>query len=192
MVEYDDEWTLRGARRRYFDANGFGDGGYTDRWVKLQAGPLPIVFPNSSQRLRSVRLHDLHHVVTGYGTDWTGEAEIGAWEIGSNCRDHVAAWLLNLLAMGIGVVLAPEATWRAFVRGRCSRNLYEQDFREEMLDETVGEMRRRLALALPPRHAIPSDGVLFVAAAVSGWISLAVALAVLVAPLVLLACLLFR
>ncbi len=36
----------------------------------------------------AVRVHDVHHVVTGDGTAWIGEAEIGAWEIGSRCGDY--------------------------------------------------------------------------------------------------------
>jgi ubiquinone biosynthesis protein Coq4 len=39
-----------------------------------------------------VRLHDLHHLVTGYPTDWKGELEISAWEIAGSCRGYVAAW----------------------------------------------------------------------------------------------------
>ena len=64
---------IRDARAQYFAENGFGDGGYTATWVKVQAGPLPIYFPNTAARVRAVRLHDLHHVVTGYDTMWTGE-----------------------------------------------------------------------------------------------------------------------
>ena len=49
-------------------------------------------FPNTPSRKRAVRYHDLHHALTGYATDLTGEFEISAWEIGSGCADHVAAW----------------------------------------------------------------------------------------------------
>src|SRR5689334_975997 len=80
MALYDDALTMRAARRLYFDANGFGEGGYDAKWVTVKMGPIPFAFPNSPERVRSVRLHDLHHVVTDYATDWTGEAEIGAWE----------------------------------------------------------------------------------------------------------------
>ena len=80
-----DGATLRAARDRYFAANGLGEGGYTDRWVRLMAGPVPIWFPNTAARVRAVRLHDLHHVLTAYETTWTGEAELGAWEIASGC-----------------------------------------------------------------------------------------------------------
>ena len=47
----------------------------------LRIGRVPVAaFPNGAARVRAVRLHDLHHVATGYATSWVGEAEIGAWE----------------------------------------------------------------------------------------------------------------
>ena len=111
MPTYADSLSLHDARRVYFDANAFGaDGGYAKRWVKVKLGPVPIWFPNSAGRVRAVRYHDLHHVVTGYATSWTGEGEIGAWEIASGCRDMIAAWVLNLYAMWIGLWIAPRIT----------------------------------------------------------------------------------
>ena len=183
---YDDALTLRSARRLYFDANGFGEGGYDAKWVKLKAGPVPIVFPNTPQRVRSVRLHDLHHVVTDYATDWTGEAEIGAWEIASNCRDHHAAWVLNLFAFAIGLFLAPGAMWRAFFRGRCSDNLYDQNFRDSLLDERVGHLRKRLGLDKTPNDVGPADVFAFLGWSAAGLATLGAGIALLVAPLVLL------
>jgi len=58
--------TVRDARARYFAANRFDERGYADRWVRLQAGPIPIFIPNTRSRVRAVRVHDVHHVVTGY------------------------------------------------------------------------------------------------------------------------------
>ena len=77
---YDDALSLREARATYFRDNAFGDdGGYGKKWVHVQLGPLPFAFPNTPARVRAVKYHDLHHVVTGYPTDVVGEAEIGFW-----------------------------------------------------------------------------------------------------------------
>lgn len=146
MTRSEDQISLREARDRYFAANGLGDGGYQDDWVKLQAGPLPIYLPNSKQRVRSVRLHDLHHPLTGYDTSWSGEAEIGAWEIASGCGDHYAAWGLNLGAMAIGLLIAPARVWRAFRRGCHSANLYRDAELDDLLSSRLGETRKRLRL----------------------------------------------
>ncbi len=148
IVETDPTLALREARQQYFDRNGLGDGGYDDRWVVLRARGVPVgAFPNSAQRVRAVRLHDLHHVLTGYDTSWLGEAEIGAWELASGCADHWAAWILNSLAVLIGGWLSPAAVLRAGRRGRASRNLYRSGWDEDLLDRSVGEVRQRLGLA---------------------------------------------
>jgi ubiquinone biosynthesis protein Coq4 len=138
---------VREARARYFAENGFGEGGYDERWVVLRACGRPVLaFPNTAQRVRSVRIHDVHHVLTGYATSWRGEGEIAAWELASGCRDHWAAWVLNLSAALIGLVIAPRAIVRAFRRGRACRNLYEREWDDGILDLPVGELRRELGL----------------------------------------------
>jgi hypothetical protein len=172
--------TIREARARYFALNGFGEGGYDARWVRLQAGPIAIYFPNTAARVRAVRLHDVHHVVTEYDTTWTGEAEIGAWEIASGCADHYAAWILNLLAMAIGLVLAPRRVFDAFVRGRCSANLYRAVVDEPLLAASVAVTRQRLRLDATVGAARSVDRVLFAA-----WSILAVVTLLATAALVL-------
>ncbi len=164
MPLHDAAFSLRQARAEYFAASGFPlDGGYGDRWVRLKAGPFTLRFPNTAARVRAVRLHDLHHVLTGYGTTWTGEAEIGAWEIASGCGRHYPAWFLNFGALAIGLALAPLRVFRAFVRGRHSRNLYAGEFREELLDLTVGALRETLSIPGDGTPASPRDLLAFAA-----------------------------
>jgi hypothetical protein len=184
MPKYADSLTIRAARTQYFAENNFGDGGYTSTWVKVQAGPVPFYFLNTAARVRAVRFHDLHHVATDYDTTLAGEAEIGAWEIASGCADHYAAWHLNLQAMAIGLVIAPQAVYQAFMRGRYTKNLYREEFSEQLLAPTVGKLRQRLNLAasLPPPTS--GDRIAF-----AGWVCLSVlsmflTLAILLAPIV--------
>jgi hypothetical protein len=141
---YDPRGSLREARDVYFRHYGFNNGGYDDKWVKLKAGPIPIFFPNIPARVIAVKYHDLHHIITGYQANWVGEAEIGAWEIASGCKHHWPAWILNLDAMAIGLLLAPRRTYRAFLRGRRSENLYGFPFNDDLLAQRVGTMRQRL------------------------------------------------
>ena len=179
MASYDDALRVREARARYFESNGFGDGGYDASWVKLSLGPIPFAFPNTAARVRAVRLHDLHHVATGYDTTVLGEAEIGAWEIGSSCRGFLAAWILNLYAMQLGFWISPAAVFRAFVRGRHTGNLYRGEWDERLLDARVGELRQQLGLGAKTEPAA-MDRVAFL-----GWSSLAVLLALATSALVL-------
>lgn len=185
LTTYDPGSTMREARAHYFAVNAFGDdGGYGDAWVDFKLGPIPFPFPNTASRIEAVRFHDLHHILTGYDTDFLGETEISAWELGAGCRDQVAAWALNLAGLAGGVLLAPRRTVRAFVRGLHSQSFYGQDL-EELLDLTVAEARARMgvdeAANVPPTAG---DLARFTAAAGVGFVAGAafVAAGVVLAP----------
>ena len=157
MQSYDPKLSLGEARDQYFALNGFDNGGYDEKWVKMRAGPIPIAFPNTKARLRAVKFHDLHHVLTEYETTWCGEAEIGAWEVATGCADHYPAWLLNLCAFAIGLVINPRRVYAAFLRGRHSTNLYRRDFSDRLLGLNVGAVRQELQLNLQTPEASPFD-----------------------------------
>ncbi|MGH0032273.1 MAG: hypothetical protein ACQGVC_20975 [Myxococcota bacterium] len=162
MPVYADDWTVAEARARYFETNGFGaDGGYDDDWVRFAVGPFPIRFPNTDGRKAAVPAHDLHHVATGYDTDLAGEGEIGAWEIASGCWQARAAWLLNSLAVWPVLFYALPRVYRAFVRGRHSRNLYDGTPVAELLDAKVAVLRARLGLDVPAPPATTADKLAF-------------------------------
>ena len=142
ITTYEPTMTMQAARDRYFAVNHFGtDGGYGDAWVDFELGSIPFPFPNTKSRIRAVKVHDLHHIVTGYDTNTTGEFEISAWEIGAGCKDFFAAWQLNLAGMAGGLFSAPVRTFRAFVRGRHSESLYGKNL-DELLHLTVADVRR--------------------------------------------------
>lgn len=181
---YEPHLTLREARTRYFVDNDFGEqGNYDERWVKLSLGPIPLAFPNSAARVRAVRYHDLHHVLTGYPTTMKGEAQIAAWELASGCRSMVAAWVLNLLALPIGLAIDRTAMFAAFVRGRHSDNLYGGQVDDALLQRPLGEQRARLRLDREPPAATRGDRAAFVAYAAAGVLTLLAGLGLLLAPL---------
>jgi hypothetical protein len=168
-VEYPETMTLRAARSRYFAANRFGsDGGYGDAWVDFKLGPIPFPFPNTRARVRAVRYHDLHHVLTGYAANFAGELEISGWEIAAGCKDFWAAWLLNLSGMACGLLVAPRRTALAFFRGRQTHTIYGEPY-EALLDRTIAEVRLSTGLA-PGPSARPSrwDWALLVIAWLAG------------------------
>jgi hypothetical protein len=150
----DDTMTLGAARAAYYERNHFGaDGGDSLDWVPVKMLGITFKIPNSEGRRRAVRFHDLHHVLTGYQTDFRGEAEIGAWELASGCLRWPAATVLNLFALAIGIVLAPGRMARAWARGRHTRNLYREPGVDHLLPRPVGEMRTRLGLEGPAPRA---------------------------------------
>ncbi|WP_438017464.1 hypothetical protein WMF18_43020 [Sorangium sp. So ce315] len=168
LVDYDEGLTMRQAQTIYFDVNRFGaDGGYGDAWVDFKLGPLPVPFPNTQARVRAVRYHDLHHVLTGYDTNTIGEFEISAWELGAGCKDFVAAWQLNLGGLFAGLLSAPRRTVRAFLRGRRSESLYGRPF-EALLDRTVGDLRREMRVDAPPSGPTAGDVLWLALASLAG------------------------
>ena len=170
LAFYDRSVTMREARRVYFEKNKFGaDGGYGDAWVDFKLGPIPFPFPNTAPRVRAVKFHDLHHVLTGYDTNFTGEVEISAWEIGAGCKGMVAAWMLNLGGIATGMYFAPRRVFRAFVRGRHSSTLYADDL-EAALDKTVGEQRATHVTEPGAHGATASDIALFLLAWFAGFV----------------------
>ncbi|HEY8558887.1 MAG TPA: hypothetical protein VIL74_00685 [Pyrinomonadaceae bacterium] len=162
MNRYDPELTLRDARAQYFAVNDFGWGGYDDKWVKVEYGRLRFCFPNTKGRVKVVKYHDLHHILTEYGTSLSGETEIGAWEVATGCTSNLAAWVLNLSAFAWGLVINPKGVYKAFLRGRQSANLYHVPFDDELLSANIGVLRRRLKLDEPLRPATFSDNAVFI------------------------------
>jgi len=149
-VNYDTGSSLAEARRLYFEANGFpADGGYEAAWVDFELGPVPLPFPNTNARRRAVKIHDLHHVLTGYRTDIFGEVEISAWELGAGCGSMVAAWVLNLGGMALGMLIAPRRTWQAWLHGRSAQSLYGEVCDEILLARRVGDVRAKLRIDAP-------------------------------------------
>ena len=141
---YPDDITMREARRRYFERTGFDDATYTAPWMTLPVGPFTVPLPNLAPRKAAVRVHDLNHVLTGYGTDWHGEFSISAFELGMGVGGYGAAWMLDAGGVAAGLLRWPADLLAAFARGRATRRslyLLLPRWDEAVLDKTVGEVR---------------------------------------------------
>jgi hypothetical protein len=140
--------TVRDALTAYLTVNGFTTDSYTAPTVAIPIGPVTIPLPNTAGRKAVVKMHDLHHLATGYGTDLTGEAEIGAWELRAGCTT-LAAYVYNAMAVSMGLVISPRRTLRAFADARGSTTLYKLGMGyDATLELTVAELRARMHL--PP------------------------------------------
>ena len=182
-VTFPPELTLGEARARLFALSGFApDGGYGDAWVKLKLWRIPLAFPNTEGRRRAVRFHDLHHVLTEYPTTWRGEFEIAAWEVAGGVRRYWEGWLLDLLGFAAGLFVYPRSVYRAFMRGRRSRNLYGDVWDEAILARRVGDVRRRLSLEGPDARPAPGDRSAFAFWAAISLLTYAAASAFMLAP----------
>ncbi|MHB8681580.1 MAG: hypothetical protein ACYDA2_05740 [Acidimicrobiales bacterium] len=138
--------SLAVALERHLVESGFpSDGGLDEKWVVVGLGPIPLCFPNTKARRRATLVHDLNHVISGYGHDMVGEAEIAAWELGGGCKNYWAAWFLNWAALVPGLATAPVRMLKAFGRGRRTGNLYGTEI-DAMRVQPVEEVRKALRL----------------------------------------------
>ncbi len=147
VADYSATLTVSEARLRYFSDNLFGDGGYDRKFTESKVGPIVIRLPISETRRRGLKIHDLHHIATGYDTTFLGEAEMSAWELGSGGIGRYAAVKFYLyLGVMLGLLIDPRAVRRAYVRGKGCKNLYHLEFTEELLSLTVGELRHQMGI----------------------------------------------
>jgi hypothetical protein len=138
--------TVASALESYLDENGFTTAEYTAPTVTVSLGRLSFPFPNPPTRQRVVPLHDLHHVATGYGTDFRGEAEVAAWELAAGCTTPFL-YGINLSTGMTGMLLSPRRVVRAFLAGRKCRTLYRSGMSAEAAKGlTVAELRKHLGV----------------------------------------------
>ncbi len=144
--------TLRQALDRYNEDNGFREDSMTAESIQIRVLGVVVDAPNPAFQRPLLARHDLHHVLTGYGTDLRGEAEMGAWELGAG-PGHWFVWLNDIGAIGLGV-LAPIRTARAFARGLACRSLYRSERAwEELLEMDVGALREELGIRATPAES---------------------------------------
>jgi hypothetical protein len=126
------------------------------RWVWIKIGPIPFAYPNTKGRKRLVAAHDLHHLLTGYGTDLVGEAELGAWELGTGLRDRSAV-RYAIRVFGFMLPRFPGRLRTAFVRGLRCQNLLGHQLDDATLARTVADLRGELGLDRPVSEATAED-----------------------------------
>ncbi|HCH61413.1 MAG TPA: hypothetical protein DFR83_01325 [Deltaproteobacteria bacterium] len=144
---YPADWTVRQAVAAYLQENGFPLEDYDKPWVQINIWSLRFPFPNPPSRQLAVRFHDLHHVVTGYGTDPCGEAEISAWETRRGVR--VFSWFVRSIVWSgflFGMFHSPRRTlaaWKAG-HGQASAGLQPVTMAryQELLDLDLGALRQ--------------------------------------------------
>lgn len=143
---------LPGFYKRY---NLNDDGGQSSSFVKIELTKKILLYiPNFAARRKAVFKHDIHHIATGYTSTFKGETEISAWEIASGCRHYWVAWVLDMQAVMIGMLFNPLGVYKAFVKGRRTKNLYNDALEDEQLmDMPLAEIKESLLLNnYPPKQ----------------------------------------
>jgi hypothetical protein len=141
--------TVRSARDRFLATIPFDPAAYAARDFPVQIGRWRLRLPHPGK----LHLHDLHHVATGRGTGWIGEAEVSMFEIRSGSLSPLIL-LYCLAGVILGMIMAPRRVLRAWRLARGARSLYRSEIPyETLLDMSLAELRLRLGL--------PADGFTF-------------------------------
>jgi hypothetical protein len=143
------DWTVERGRDAYLAENGFSVAAYDDAWTPVSLWGVSFKIPNTPHHRWAIRLHDLHHVATGFGTDLSGEAEISAWEArhGLAGLDLYVSAIVASLALS-GLVIAPRRTrraWNAAAHGTTLFNQKQLDY-AALLAVSIGELRGLLGI----------------------------------------------
>jgi len=133
---------VKAGRDRYLAQNDLNLSSYTAKKFPVYFFRWPIWLPNPG----FLPAHDLHHVITGYGTGLVGEAEISAYELRGGCGSPMI-FILCIGAIFFGLFVAPRRIWRAWRDSRGAHNLYRSDIPyESLLEMRVGDLRESLGL----------------------------------------------
>ena len=152
--------TTRNALATYFERRNIKprdesvDQWLGENWVYMTIWGLRIPVKPLYGYKPVVVVHDVHHLLTGYDTTWTGEFEVAAWELGSGgCDRYLLMWGNRIVTLLLGLLFARDATKRAFQRGTGERNLYGFDWRS-ILACDVDELRTYAARGVRPRGLV--------------------------------------
>lgn len=154
-MKISPDLTLREARDLFYKSHGFPeDGGITkDKWSLFGCRDLKVYLPNFDWRKKAIPFHDLHHIIGEYEFSPTGEFQVAAWEFAAGKYPNIFTTCFCLPLVSIGALLIPSRQFKAFVRGRNSSTLYQCYSYNDLLDKSVGELRKEI---LPNTNSIPN------------------------------------
>ncbi|KQY96653.1 Coq4 family protein [Brevundimonas sp. Root1423] len=137
--------SVGGAYRAFREARGFTAEGLADEARKvapLVDAPHPVIW--YSRRLRDV--HDIWHVLTGYGTDALGEACVVSFSYGQtrNLGFAFIGWgAAREIQREVRTVPARRAVWQAYRNGKAARWLPGLDY-EALFEQPLEQVREQL------------------------------------------------
>jgi len=122
---------------------------------RQRLGPIEEAHPYAWFGRRTRDVHDIWHVLTGYGRDPLGEACLVAF---SYAQTRGPGWAVIALgaALRMRSVPATRAIWEGYRRGRAAAWLLGEDY-EALLGEPLDAARRRLQIADPRAYPAGFD-----------------------------------
>ena len=140
--------TVGATYRAFREARGFSADGLAEverEVVPFIDAPHPVIW--YSRRLRDI--HDIWHVLTGYGTDALGEACVVSFSYGQTRNlgfAFIGCGAAREIQREVRSVPARRAVWQAWRNGKAARWLPGLDY-EALFEQPLEDVRRRLNIA---------------------------------------------
>ncbi len=148
------EWTVARGLETYLYENGFDRALYDAPRTPASLLGVSFSVPNTPPHRWALMRHDLHHVITGYGTDIAGEAEVSVWEWAGGVSTPKIGLYTTSIVGSLAMLAYTRYPLRALAARRAARgeNLFHGKIEyEAALAMTIGALRKQLGL--------PSGGV---------------------------------
>ena len=136
------------------------DGGVNDPAVRLELlKGIYLYIPNPAARKKAVLKHDIHHLITGYSGTLKGETEISTWELSTGCGNNWLVFSINIYGMMTGAIWNLRGLWKAWLKGKRTKNLYHDRYRnEELRGRTIIDLKLECGFLDESVHEVNTAG----------------------------------
>jgi hypothetical protein len=140
-------WTVARGLEEYLAENGFDRALYDAPRTPASLLGVRFSVPNGPQHRWAIMRHDIHHVLTGYGTDIIGESEVSAWEMASGLPNIglYTTGLVSGLAL-LGYTRFPARTFAARRAARGETLYHDRVSYEAAMATRIGALRGRFGI----------------------------------------------
>ena len=105
------DWTVKQGLDAYLMESGFQIEHYDAKSTPASFMGVSFSVPNTPKHREMIKLHDLHHVATGFGTDMAGEGHISAWEFRKGLKGvGFYVGIIIFTGMMLGLFVSPKNT----------------------------------------------------------------------------------
>jgi len=140
----DESKTIKKLLEEYYQLHPeFGEqGGVSKTWFWIDIGFFKLPIPNLKGRQELVYMHDIHHILNGYNTNWSGEAAVSGWEIATGLGKGFTGWFYASLGFLVGILIRPVCVIKGFRRGLKTKGVLQLGLsKEKLLSMSLSEVK---------------------------------------------------
>ena len=146
MNSLEDKTSIQSLLKEFYGRENLDNEILSQKINYYPLGFISIPFYNSKGRQRAIARHDFNHLLTGFDSSVSGEAQLAAWEIASGFPSpYRVAYIYSLGALLPGLFICPIMVIKAFLAGLRAKNAYALDVPEsEILQMPLEELESQI------------------------------------------------